>query len=169
MRQRSANQPRARGLRRPYVIRSALILGAAAVFAAGCAGGGGGTAGTGKQSAAAFIEQVTTEFSRGQSGRLWDQLYSADQALMTRARYAQCQGNQGFGLKTMKVLDSFAEPVDVDGTSKNSEAVTVQVTSDDGKTTATVHAISAGGRWGWILSPADRSAYKSGKCPTGGS
>lgn len=142
-----------------------LALGAAATLAAGCAGGGGGGAGSGKQSATGFIEQVTTEFSRGQAGRLWGQLYPADQALVTRAKYVQCQGNEGFGLKSVKVLDSFSEPVDVDGVSQQAEAVTVQVLADDGKTTATVHAISSGGQWRWILSPAERAAYKSGKCP----
>ena len=162
---RSATQPHGRRVRRQRRVTAILVLGAAAVLSAGCAGGGGGGAGSGTQSATGFIEQVTTEFSRGQSGRLWDQLYPADQALVSRARYVQCEGNEGFGLKSVKVLDSFTEPVDVNGVSERSEAVTVQVTSDDGKTTATVHAISSGGGWRWILSPAQRAAYKSGKCP----
>jgi hypothetical protein len=161
---RSASQPHGRRVRRQRRAAAILVLGAAAMLSAGCAGSGGG-AGSGTQSATGFIEQVTTEFSRGQSGRLWDQLYPADQALVSRARYVQCEGNEGFGLKSVKVLDSFPEPVDVNGVSEHSEAVTVQVTSDDGKTTATVHAISSGGGWRWILSPAQRAAYKSGKCP----
>ena len=65
----------------------------------------------------------------------------------------------------MKVLETYRESVDINGAPERSEAVTVQVTSDNGVTTATVHAMKVGARWHWILSPADRAAYKSGKCP----
>lgn len=135
----------------------------ALLLAAGCGGGGGG--GTGHESADAFVQRITTEFSRGQAGRLWNDLVPADQAIVTRARYAQCQGNQGFNLRTVKVLDTYSEPIEVDGASEHSEAVTVQVTSDTRTTTATMHAIDVGGRWRWILSAPDRADYRQGKCP----
>jgi len=38
--------------------------------------------------------------------------------------------------------------------------------SDDGVTTATMHAITLDGKWRWILSPADHAAYKQGRCPS---
>lgn len=145
------------------------LIGAAAVMAllsaAGCGGGGGGAGSGGKESAPAFVQRITTEFSRGQAGRLWDELVPADQAIVSRARYAACQGNEGFTLKSVKVLDSYSEPVDVDGSSERSDAVTLQVTSDTGVTTATIHAVPSGGGWHWILSSADRNAYVAGKCP----
>ena len=146
-------------------LRAALtgIVAVAALLAAGCGGGGGG--GTGKESADAFVQRITTEFSRGQAGRLWDELAPADQAVVTRARYAECQGNEGFNLRSVKVLDKYSEPVEVDGASEHSEAVTVQVTSDTRVTTATMHAIDVGGHWRWILSAADRADYRKGKCP----
>jgi hypothetical protein len=77
----------------------------------------------------------------------------------------QCQGNQGFRLKSMKVLETYGDTLDVEGKAERAEAVTVQVTSDDGVTTATVHAIKVGTSWHWILSPTQRAAYRSGKCP----
>ncbi len=43
--------------------------------------------------------------------------------------------------------------------------MSVQVTSDDGITTATVHAIKVDGTWRWILQPSDYAAYKRGACP----
>jgi hypothetical protein len=43
--------------------------------------------------------------------------------------------------------------------------VTVRVTSDDGITTATMHAVSVRGKWRWVLQSSDREAYASGKCP----
>jgi hypothetical protein len=136
------------------------------VLATAACGSGGGAAGSGgKESAKAFVERITTEFSRGQSGRLWDELAPADQAIVSRARYTACEGNEGFTLRAVKVLDEYSEPVEVDGASEHSDAVTLQVTSDTGVTTATLHALPVGGRWQWILSSADRAAFRSGKCP----
>ncbi len=136
-----------------------------AVLIAGACGGGSGGSGTGKETADVFVKRITTEFSRGQSGRLWDDLVPADQAIVTRARYTACQGNEGFILKGIKVLDTYSEPVDLDGSSEHSEAVTLQVTSDTGVTTATIHAVPIGGTWHWILSSTDRAAFAAGKCP----
>ena len=145
-----------------HVVILALLSGGVATA---CGTGSSSGTPTGKESAADFIKRVTTEFSRGQAGRLWDELYSADQAIVSRARYMQCQGNQGFRLNGIKVLESYPEAVDISGAPERSEAVTVQVSSDNGITTATVHAVKVGASWHWILSAADRAAYRSGKCP----
>ena len=158
----------ARGGRRRRRGGGVALIGAAAVVAvlsaAGCGGSSGGS-GSGKESAPAFVQRITTEFSRGQAGRLWDELAPADQAIVSRARYTSCQGNEGFTLRSVKVLDSYSEPVEVDGSSEHSDAVTLQVTSDTGVTTATIHAVPSGGGWHWILSSADRAAFVAGKCP----
>lgn len=152
--------------------RYGAALAAAALVAAvstGCLGGGGGGTGSGGQSAQSagdFIHQVTTQFSRGQSGRLWDTLHPADQAIVSRNRYTACESNEGFDLKKFKVLETYADTVDIAGKAKPSTAVSVRVTSDDGVTTATMHAVRVSGRWRWILSPSDYAAYKAGKCPS---
>jgi len=138
---------------------------AAALVAAGCSGGGGGGSASGKETAADFVHRITVEFSRGQSGRLWDELHPADQAIVTRARFVECQKNDGFNLKSFKVLESFNESTDVEGKATPSTAVSIRATSDDGETTATMHAVSVGGKWRWILQPADAAAYKKGRCP----
>lgn len=148
------------GLWRARVCAVAVI--GSAMLAAGC---NSGSSASGKESPSGFIERITTEFSRGQAGRLWDDLIPADQALVSRNRYVACQGNEGFVLKSMKVLDTYSEPVDVDGAPEKSDAVSLQVTSDSGVTTATMHAVSVNGRWRWILSPSDRAAYIHAKCP----
>ena len=133
-----------------------------AVLAAGC---GGGSSNSRSPSAADFVKHVTTEFSRGQTGRLWDKLHPAEQVIVSRARFAACEQNEGFGLRKIKVLDTYEEKVDLAGTSTPATAVTLQVTSDDGITTATLHAVSVGGTWRWMLQPADLAAYKHGTCP----
>ena len=138
-----------------------------ALLATACGGNAtttGGATGGSKQTAADFIRQVTIQFSRGQSGRLWDTLHPADQAVVSRARYTACESNSGFDLKKFKVLETYAETVDIAGKATPSTAVSVQATSDDGVTTATMHAISLNGTWHWILSPTDYRAYKQGKC-----
>ncbi|HET7379940.1 MAG TPA: hypothetical protein VFJ24_07865 [Gaiellales bacterium] len=148
--------------RRPRLLVTIVML--IAALATACGGSSGGPS-SGTESPGAFIQQVTTQFSRGQSGRLWDELYPPDQAVVSRSRFMRCQGNQGFRLKSFKVLETYNDSVDVEGKAEKAEAVTVQVTSDDGVTTATVHAVNVGGTWHWILSPAQRAAYRSGKCP----
>ena len=142
---------------------AAVCVSVLATLAAGC-GGGGSSA----PSASDFVRRVTIEFSRGQAGRLWDELHPADQSVVTRARFIACQKNEGFGLRKFKVLETYDETVEVAGTSEQSTAVSVQVTSDDGITTATLHAVLVAGKWRWILQPADYAAYKRGACPSSG-
>jgi hypothetical protein len=152
---------------RPVVWRRVGVLAVAALVAAlatGC-GSSSGTGGSGN-SAGDFIRQVTTQFSRGQAGPLWDTLHPADQAIVSRARYMACQSNAGFDLTKFKVLQTYADTVDIGGTATPSTAVSVRVTADDGITTATMHAVKVKGAWRWILSPSDYAAYAKGKCPS---
>jgi len=138
----------------------ALLLACLAAVLAGCGGTSSRT-----ESAAAFMRRITTEFSRGQAGRLWNDLVPAEQAIVTRTRYLACRRNGGFRLRSFKVLETYDENVAVGGKETPSTAVTVQVTSDDGVTTATMHAISVGGRWRWVMQPSDLAAYAAGRCP----
>jgi hypothetical protein len=143
-----------------------VLVAVAATLAAGCGAGSAGSGGSG-QSASDFVRQVTSEFSRGQAGRLWDELHPAEQAVVTKARFVDCQKNEGFRLLKFKVLETYAEKIDVAGRSVPSTAVSVQVTSDDGVTTATLHAVRVNGTWRWVLQPSDLAAYRRGACPAG--
>ncbi len=150
-----------------FVGKLGAVLAAAAlgvVVLSGCGGGGGG--GGGSQSAGDFISQITTQFSRGQAGPLWDTLHPVDQAVVSRARYMACQTNEGFALQKFKILDTYADTIVIAGKATPSTAVSVQVTSDDGVTTATTHAVRLKGAWRWVLPSADYAAYKRGKCPS---
>ncbi len=141
-------------------MKRVLVLLLSAAVLAGCGSSPGKP-----ESADAFMKRITIEFSRGQAGRLWDSLVPAEQRVVTRARYLACQRNGGFRLRSFKVLDSYTEAVEVEGKETPSTAVTVQVTSDDGVTTATMHAVKSGGSWHWVLQPADLAAYAAGRCP----
>ena len=64
------------------------------------------------------------------------------------------------------MLETYTEPIQVAGPrAVPSTAVSVQVSSDDGITTATLHAVKVGDTWRWVLQPADLAAYKRGACP----
>jgi hypothetical protein len=78
-----------------------------------------------------------------------------------------CQSNEGFDLIRLKVLQTYADTVDLAGKPTPSTAVSLKVTADDGTTTATMHAVKVGATWRWILSPADYASYAKGKCPAG--
>ena len=144
----------------PVTVAGALVGVSVMLLGAGC-GGGSSTNG----SAAAFVHRVTIEFSRGQSGRLWDSLVPSEQAVVSRQRFIGCRSNTGFWLRTFKALETYDESVDVDGRETPSTAVTVQVTSDDGVTTATMHAVRVSGAWRWMLQPSELAAYSAGRCP----
>ena len=144
-------------------ISPVLTAGVSAAIAAGMLLAGCG--GSGSERAAGFAKRITTEFSRGQAQRLWVDLLPAQQRIATKARFLACQGNQGFSLQRIKVLETYDEPVEIERKADDATAVTLQVSSTDGLTTATMHAIKLDGRWRWILSPAQIDAYKSGKCP----
>lgn len=150
--------------------RAAIAVAVLATVATACGSSGSSSTGTtgSPNSAAAFVKSVTTQFSRGQAGRLWDTLLPADQAVVSRDRYTACQSNEGFQLQQFKVLETYADTVDVGGKPTQSTAVSVQVTSDDGMTTATMHAVLVAGKWRWILSPTDYASYKRGACPKSG-
>ncbi len=140
--------------------RALALLVCCTALTAGC-----GSSTSGPESADAFMKRITTEFSRGQAGRLWESLVPAEQRVVTKARYLACQRNGGFRLRSFKVLDTYNEGVEVEGKATPSTAVTVQVTSDDGVTTATMHAVKIDGHWHWLLQPADLAAYTAGRCP----
>ncbi len=157
------------GRRRGARLAAAVALaGVAAVAVAGCTRGSSSASKPATQSAPDFVRRVTMEFSRGQSGRLWDELLPADQRVVTRARFVECQANEGWALKSINVLETYDDPVVVGAKSLPAKAVSVRVTSDDGITTATMHAVSVGGKWRWVLQSSDRRAYAAGKCPRTG-
>ena len=57
------------------------------------------------------------------------------QLLVPRALFMACQRN-GFTVTSLKVLATYDEPVEVDGATRSSTAVSVRVGATDGTTTA---------------------------------
>lgn len=142
--------------------RRAALLAVLLLTLAAC---GSSSSPTGSESAGAFMKRITTEFSRGQAGRLWDDLLPAEQALVPRSLYVSCAAN-GFRLRSFRVLEQYDEPISVLARRLPSTAVSVQVASDDGVTTATMHGVKVAGRWRWVLSRSQLAALRAGRCPS---
>ena len=109
--------------------RVALLAVAASLAVAGVSllAACGGTSNTAQQrtkAAGTFVRQVTLEFSRGQSGRLWDQLLGSDQTVVSRSRFVECQANTGWNLKSLKILDGYDDAVAVGAKTVSATAVT---------------------------------------------
>jgi hypothetical protein len=138
---------------------AALVLGVAAA-AVGC----GSSRQAASQSPEQFVRQLTQQFADAQAGPLWSELLPREQRQVPRSLFLACQGN-GFTVKSVKVLASYDEPVEVDGAQRPSTAVSVRVGATDGVTTATLHVVRAGGHWHWILRPDQLAAYRRGVCP----
>ena len=88
-------------------------IGAAAVLAvlsaAACGGGGGGAGSGGKESATAFVQRITTEFARGQTGRLWDELLQPTSG-SSRAPACRVPGNEGWDTRASRCSTATTRP-----------------------------------------------------------
>lgn len=120
----------------------------------------------------AFMEQVYRSLLVGRHGGAWDLLHPAHQALVTRARYVECAADwpPSPKLQTFQVLDVFPDPLEVPLIPETSSTavryrVTVGAGSASDSFTATGHAVAVDGRWRWVLSVPDISAFEQGACP----
>ena len=117
------------------------------------------------QSAADFIRQVTTQFSRGQTGRLWDTPSSRRPGRRQSRALHGVPEQLRLRPEKFKILETYADTVDVAGKATPSTAVSVRVTSDDGVTTATMHAVKFNGTWRWILVAGRLRRLQAGQVP----
>jgi hypothetical protein len=151
-------------------------------LAAGCGGNGDNgdkaspTTNTPEQDAGAFMKELQERSLRGQYGRVWESLHPAHQAIVTRDRFATCEGDEdGVGATriTVKVVETYEEPWRIKGTDEmvDSTAVTLRysysnpLTGKPAEEHDTTHAIPVGGEWKWILDLASFNAYVKGECP----
>lgn len=103
--------------------------------------------------------------SKGQWGRNWDELHPAQQAFIPRERYVECLADESFELTDITVLETFEEPMSIDGTDLrvDSLAITVRITANGRTETDTFHEVFVDGRWAWVSS--DAEMFRDGECP----
>lgn len=108
---------------------------------------------------------------QGQHGRRWDELYPSQQAVVPKARFVACTDFSAPGNTTATVIETYAEPIEVEGAELNSTALVVEIKGNIGAlgayatTRTTVHALELDGHWRWLMFPDDVAAYKAGRCP----
>lgn len=107
---------------------------------------------------------------KGQSGRAYDEIHPAQQAIIPRDLYMKCVSEGGaFAIDKLKVIETYPEAVRIPGTmvDVDSTAVTVEYTMRRGTQTATFtttsHEILVDGKWRFSASGGDE--YKAGRCP----
>lgn len=131
------------------------------VILAACGGGGDSDNGAGD----AAVNQYEMAI-RDQWGRVWDELHPAQQAVVPRDLYDECQSQTRMQDFDISVDETFEETIDV---AELGEVETTAVTLefDNGETSqfVTSHLIEVDGEWKWILPSEAVASFASGECP----
>lgn len=102
--------------------------------------------------------------SKGQYGRMWEELHPAHQALVSRDRFDECANE--IEVPDLRIVEVYDEPIDVYAIpEKTSKAVTFSYKSGDGRSTETLHQVMVDGAWRWVFSTEAARAYEAGDCP----
>jgi hypothetical protein len=112
------------------------------------------------------------DFFAGQYGDVWALLHPAEQELVTRERYIQCEERAGFpaALISLKPSGVFATSLNREGYPEHS--VTIVQLRAKGRTPDGVETVrlqyqllKSEGQWAVLLPDHEYAAYKAGRCP----
>jgi hypothetical protein len=128
-------------------------------------------------SAGTFMRSVLHLRASRQYAKLWGKLHPAQQAFVSRDEFIDCERQKdealGVALKLVafKVLRTLQEKIRIPGTQRTAQSTDVRYrytmrSANDtvGPITDSSHAVRVNGRWTWLVTPKDASAYKVGKC-----
>jgi len=150
------------------VKRAALAVLLAATALAGC----GGDVDPATTPAGRAQVEYLEELYDGRFGQAYASLHPVHKQIVSRSLFSDCAADTiPVGqLDSIEVLDVFDDPVQISDTEEQqAKAVRVRLTSADGKSITFVnHEVKDGDRWYWILNESAISAYKAGRCPSGG-
>lgn len=167
--------------RRRYVLAALLLVLAGAVAAGALLVGSRGD-GSGSTSRAArpaddpvvFLKGVLAQIVRNDYAGAWLKLHPAQQRIVSQPDYVRCELQTRIvgRLDSLTVVRAFDDLVLIAGGETRpvtSKVVTFRLRlSEPGVGavvfTHTVHAVAAGGRWAWILTPHRYELYRSGGC-----
>jgi hypothetical protein len=110
--------------------------------------------------ASAFMKRVAQTRANGQTAKSYQSLYPGQKQRISASEFAACApSDSGITITSWKVEDATSERVEVPGTGKKVDTVTLTVTlsakrgADEQSTTTTLHVIKVGKRWTWALAP----------------
>lgn len=113
-------------------------------------------------------------FFEGDWGAVWDQLHPADQTVVTRDRYEECQASTGSTatLRSIKYVGPSAFPIDrpgLPGTSATQVVFDITVAVPEGDTTVRRGQAVAKyeGKWRLLMPEPEYEAFADGRCPKG--
>lgn len=157
----------------------ALALPLLALLLAGCSSGSAkpkatatlaGTPVPSEDASAATLRQLNEVLQR-QWGLEWDELHPAEQAVIPRQKYVDCnQATAVPQITNIRVVKTYDDPFDEpEIPEKTSKAVTlsytVTVLGKQQTQSDTFHEINVAGRWRWTLVEPSVAAYQKGQCP----
>lgn len=119
------------------------------------------------EAAEAQARQLELE-SKGQWGRLWDELHPAQQAVVDRDLFASCaqrSTDSPLVFDDIDFIESFEEPITVAPMDEpvESVALTYRLALGSESVTRTTHQVLVDGTWRWSLISVED--YADGECP----
>jgi hypothetical protein len=127
--------------------------------------------------AGAFVRNVLHLRTTRHYASLWSKLHPAQKAFITKGEFIACEKKKdaalGAALRLIAftVIRSHRETIRIPGTQQTTRSTNVRyrytlTTGEErvGPITDSSHAVRVNGRWTWLVSPKDASAYKAGTC-----
>jgi hypothetical protein len=129
-------------------------------------------------SAGTFVRNVLQLRVSRQYGRLWSRLHPTQKVFVIKSRFVACEKRKDAALGAVlrliafNVLRTYPEKILIPGTQQTTQSTgvryryTMRTTGDEnvGPITDSSHAVRLNGRWTWLVSAKDASAYKAGNC-----
>jgi hypothetical protein len=128
-------------------------------------------------SAGTFVRDVLHLRASRPYGKLWSKLHPAQQVFVTRTRFIACETQKDKALGTalrlvgFTVIRTYPERILIPGTQQKAQSTgvryryTMKAGNDAiGPITDSSHAVRVNGRWTWLVTSKDASAYKAGRC-----
>ena len=156
------------------------VVGVAIAMAASSASGDEGVPVREAQasSAGTFVRNVLQLRVSRQYARLWSRLHPTQKVFVSKKRFIACEKRKDAALGAVlklvvfMVLRTYPEKILIPGTKHISQSTGVRFrysmrtidNEDVGPITDSSHAVRLNGRWTWLVSPKDASAYKAGAC-----
>ncbi len=95
----------------------------------------------------------------------WDELHPAQQAVVAREQFVDCQAPNDFKL-TVDIIETQDALINVPAVSRApAKVIAVRLTSGNETLDRNFFEVLVDGRWRWVLEQAQFDAYRAGTCP----
>jgi len=110
-------------------------------------------------------EHLYEEFLAGNYGAAWDSLHPAQQRIVARDTFINCQAGISIPWTRVQILREHDEIWDAPEVGQvTTRAVEAQLMGDQDITQGTLHLVQVDGEWRWFLDESSVRAFKQGDC-----